>query len=132
MGTVVSWNVAGRVRSVAAQAAAVGEVEADLVALQEVRASAYGAWRDALHALGYPHVVATLSDAAVRASPERRLGVLVAAREPVEALPPLTTLPWPERHLAVRATLDGDTPVELHVLHAPISAKADDVKVRTL
>src|SRR4051794_19882856 len=132
MGTVVSWNVAGRVRSVAAQAAAVGEVEADLVALQEVRASAYAAWRDALHALGYPHVVATLSDAAVRAAPERRLGVLVAAPEPVQALPPLETLPWPERHLAVRGTLDGDTPVELHVLHAPISAKADDVKVRTL
>jgi endonuclease/exonuclease/phosphatase family metal-dependent hydrolase len=132
MGIVVSWNVAGRVRSVAQQAAAVGEIAADLVALQEVRSSAFGAWQAALHALGYPHVIATLSDPSLRAAPERRLGVLVAAREPIEALAPLDTLPWPERHLAVRATLDGDTPVELHVLHAPISAKADDVKVRTL
>jgi endonuclease/exonuclease/phosphatase family metal-dependent hydrolase len=132
VGIVLSWNVAGRVRSVAQQAAAVGEVQADLVALQEVRASAFAAWRDALGALGYPHVTATLSDAAVRAAPERRLGVLVAAREPVEALAPLETLPWPERHLAVRATLDGARPIELHVLHAPISAKADGVKIRTL
>jgi endonuclease/exonuclease/phosphatase family metal-dependent hydrolase len=87
--------------------------------------------RDALIGLGYPHVAATLSDAAVRAEPHRRLGVLVAGREVLEPQPPLGTLPWPERHLAVRTTL-GDTPVELHVLHAPISQKADAVKVRTL
>lgn len=132
MGTVVWWNVAGRVRSVTEQAAAVGEVDADVVALQEVRATAYGAWREALPGLGYPFVAATLSDAGVRAAPERRLGVLVAARAPVEPLPALATLPWPERHLAVRTTLDEATPVELHALHAPISAKADAVKVRTL
>jgi len=132
MGTVVSWNVAGRVRSVGEQAAAVGEVGADVVALQEVRATAFAAWRDALHDLGYRHVAATLSDAALRAAPERRLGVLVAARTPIEALPPLGTLPWPERHLAVRVALAGAAPVELHVLHAPISSKAGDVKVRTL
>jgi len=131
MGTVVSWNVAGRVRSVAEQAAAVGTLPADVVALQEVRASAFSAWRDALAALGYPYVAATLSDAAAPAQPERRLGVLAAGRAPIEPLPPLATLPWPERHLAVRITLD-DAPVELHVLHAPISQKADAVKVRTL
>jgi endonuclease/exonuclease/phosphatase family metal-dependent hydrolase len=131
MGIVVSWNVAGRVRSVAEQAAAVGSVDADVVALQEVRASAYAAWRDALIGLGYPHVVATLSDATVRAQPERRLGVLVAARTPLKPQPPLQTLPWPERHLAVRTALD-DAPVELHVLHSPISQKAGAVKVRTL
>jgi endonuclease/exonuclease/phosphatase family metal-dependent hydrolase len=131
MGTVVSWNVAGRVRSVVAQAAALGTMEADVVGLQEVRASAYAAWHDALTGLGYPYVAATLRDAAARPQPERRLGVLVAARASIEAYASLETLPWPERHLAVHTTLD-DTPVELHVLHAPISAKADDVKVRTL
>jgi endonuclease/exonuclease/phosphatase family metal-dependent hydrolase len=131
MSTVVSWNVAGRVRSVVAQAAALGTMEADVVALQEVRASAYAAWHDALTGLGYPYVAATLRDAAARPQPERRLGVLVAARAPIEAYASLDTLPWPGRHLAVHTTLD-DTPVELHVLHAPISAKADDVKVRTL
>jgi exonuclease III len=100
MGTVVSWNVAGRVRSVAEQAAALGTVDADVVALQEVRASAFAAWREALTGLGYPHVAATLRDAAARPQSERRLGVLVAARAPIEAQPPLDTLPWPERHLA--------------------------------
>lgn len=130
VGIVVSWNVAGRVRSVPAQAAALAQRPADLVALQEVRASALPAWREALSALGFTHVAATLDGPAPRL-PERRLGVLVAAREPLDVLPPLGELPWPERHLAVHAALDGQ-PVELHVLHAPISQKAEQVKVRTL
>src|SRR5690606_16017205 len=96
VGTVLSWNVAGRVRSVPAQAAALARRPADVVALQEVRASALPAWRAALGALGFTHVVATLTDVAPR-PPERRLGVLVAARTPLQPLP---GLPWPERHLA--------------------------------
>jgi exonuclease III len=130
MGVVVSWNVAGRVRSVPEQASALAQRPADLVALQEVRATALAAWRSELEALGFEHVVATLGDLAPR-EPERRLGVLVASRTPLEPLAPLDALPWPERHLAVRATLDG-APVELHDLHAPISSKAEQVKIRTL
>lgn len=129
MGVVLSWNVAGRVRSVPKQAAALAQRPADLVALQEVRVTALGAWRAALGDLGYSHVVATLTDARPR-PPERRLGVLVAARAPLEPLAPLD-VPWPERHLAVRAQLDG-AEVELHVLHAPISSKPGQVKVLTL
>lgn len=44
MARVVSWNVAGRVRSVAEQARALAQRPADAVALQEVRASALAAW----------------------------------------------------------------------------------------
>jgi exonuclease III len=130
MGVVVSWNVAGRVRSIQEQASALAQRPADLVALQEVRATALAAWRSELEALGFEHVVATLGDLAPR-EPERRLGVLVASRTPLEPLAPLDELPWPERHLAVRATLDG-APVELHDLHAPMSSKAEQVKIRTL
>jgi exonuclease III len=126
---LVSWNVAGRVRSVPEQAAALGRCPADVVALQEVRATALPAWREALDVLGYPHIEVTLPDIA-RRPPERRLGVLIAAREPLEPLPPLD-LPWLERHLAARTRLDG-VETELHVLHAPISSKPGRVKVLTL
>ena len=44
MGRVVRWNVAGRVRSVAAQAVALAQRPVDVVALQEVRATALAAW----------------------------------------------------------------------------------------
>jgi endonuclease/exonuclease/phosphatase family metal-dependent hydrolase len=129
---VVSWNVQGRVRTVPAQAAALAQQPADLVALQEVRVTSIAAWREALHALGYEHVVSTLDrhDPLVRLPPDRRLGVLVASREPVEPLPG-PEVPWHERLLIARVSFGGTT-VELCNLHSPISSKPDEVKVRTL
>jgi exonuclease III len=121
---VLSWNVAGRVRSVGEQAAALARRAADVVALQEVRASALPAWTAALAELGYAHIHHSPTPAAP--APERRLGVLIAARAPLTPMsgPPL---PWPERHAAAMTALG-----EVHVLHAPISARAGRVKVRTL
>jgi exonuclease III len=121
---VVSWNVQGRVSSVPEQAAALAERPADVVALQEVRATALPAWREALGQLGYAHLHA--AELPRPASAERRLGVLLASREPLQPLPS-PELPWPERHAAAM-TVAG----EVHVLHAPISSKPDRVKVRTL
>lgn len=127
MSTVVlSWNVAGRVRSVADQAAAVAERDdADVVALQEVRSTAYPAWRDALAAAGWAHH--HYSAPPPDPTPERRLGVLIAARTSAEPLPPVDGLPWPERYAGVR--VGG---LDVHALHAPISAKAERAKVLTL
>lgn len=130
MAVVLTWNVAGRVRSVAEQARALADRPADVVALQEVRATALPAWEIELAALGYPHVVAALPAGGAPRTPERRLGVLLASREPIA---PIHTpaVPWPERYLAARTEADG-RPVEIHNLHAPLSSKADEVKVRTL
>jgi exodeoxyribonuclease III len=122
---VLSWNVAGRVRSVPGQAAALARRPADVVALQEVRASAHGAWRDALAALGLVHQ--HYSAPPRHGTGERRLGVLLAARAELEPIAGPAGLPWPERYAAARA--DG---IEVHVLHAPTSAKAERVKVLTL
>jgi exonuclease III len=125
MNVVVSWNVAGRVRRVAEQAAALGELDADVVALQEIRATALASWRSELRSLGYEHVLASDPPGT---SPERRLGVLIAARVPLERAPSPAGLPWPERHLAAVV----DDAYELHDLHAPISSKAGRAKVVTL
>jgi len=127
---VLSWNVAGRVRSVPEQAAALAACETlDAVALQEVRASAHVAWRDALGDLGLAHQ--HYSAPPPGAGADRRLGVLLAARAPLQALdaPPL---PWPERYAGARVLDPDAAPWELHALHAPISAKAQRVKVVTL
>jgi exonuclease III len=45
---LVTWNVAGRVRSLPEQAAAVAEIAADVVALQEVTVCTEPLWRAAL------------------------------------------------------------------------------------
>jgi endonuclease/exonuclease/phosphatase family metal-dependent hydrolase len=133
VSVVLSWNVQGRVRTVSAQAAALAEQPADVVALQEVRVTSMEAWRHELGALGYQHVRTTLDehDPLVRLPPDRRLGVLVATRAgEVEPLPS-PEVPWPERLLVARVEIDGE-PAELCNLHSPISSKADEVKVRTL
>lgn len=101
--------------------------DADVVALQEVRASAYAAWREALHAGGWRHQ--HYSAPPVGGTAERRLGVLIAARDVLDPLPGVNGLPWPERYAAVRLTAAG---LDVHALHAPISAKAERVKVVTL
>jgi exonuclease III len=129
MPTVVTWNVAGRVRTVPLQAAALAEQPADLIALQEVRLSSLAPWREALAELGYAHVVTSLDDhdPAVALAPDRRLGVLIAGREPVESIGAPAGVPWPERILCARTALG-----ELVNLHAPLSTKPGEVKVRTL
>lgn len=109
--------------TVAAQAGALAERPADVLALQEVRVTSIEAWRAELERLGYPHVVTSLE----LLPPTRRLGVLVAGREPVEPLPLPHGLPWPERVLAVRTVLG-----ELLNVHAPLSSKPDLAKVLTL
>jgi endonuclease/exonuclease/phosphatase family metal-dependent hydrolase len=124
---VLSWNVAGRVRSVPEQAAALAGRTADVVVLQEVRAAAHGAWREALGQVGLVHQ--HYSAPPHRGTAERRLGVLLAARGPLEPLPGIDGLPWPERYAAAHLPQLG---FDVHGLHAPISAKAERVKVVTL
>jgi endonuclease/exonuclease/phosphatase family metal-dependent hydrolase len=132
VSTVLSWNVAGRVRSVPTQVTALADQPADLIALQEVRVTSIGAWHTALNELGYEHVLTTLDthDPLVKLEPDRRLGVLLASKDPVEPLP-RPDVPWPERLLLARARVGGQD-VEICNLHSPISSKPDQVKVRTL
>ena len=130
MAVVLTWNVQGRVRGIVEQATALAGRRCDVVALQEVRATALAGWEAALAHLGYPHVAGTLPPDGAPRAPERRLGVVIASRTPIETLP-AAEVPWPERYLVARTRLDGEV-VEVHNVHAPISQKADMVKVRTL
>jgi exonuclease III len=129
MTTVVTWNVAGRVRTVALQAEALAQQPAEVIALQEVRLSSLALWRTALARLGFSHVVTSLDahDPAARLAPDRRLGVLIAGRAPVSILPGPAGLPWPERVLCAQTDVG-----EVVNLHAPLSNKPGEVKVRTL
>src|SRR3954452_13684281 len=124
---VLTWNLAGRVKAIEPQVVAVTDQEWDVVCLQELTASTIERWSDALSDAGLHVAISTLEPGA---SGSRRLAVAIASRQPL-AVVDGPGLPWPERHLAVRTTVDGiDT--EVHTLHAPLSGKPDQVKVRTL
>jgi endonuclease/exonuclease/phosphatase family metal-dependent hydrolase len=127
MGVVLSWNVAGRVVLQEDQIAAVLGHGADVVCLQEITPRTAPRWAEALKAGGYD---VELSPWPVDPRGLRRLAVLIAARTRPRPLPG-PPLPWAERHLACSVELDG-VPVEVRNLHAPLSQKAEQVKVRTL
>ncbi len=92
---LVTWNVAGRVRRQAEQAEVVAACDADVVALQEVTKRTLPEWEAALRAAGYAAIECALGGPA---SGRRELGVLTAARGPLERLPS-PDVPWPERVL---------------------------------
>jgi endonuclease/exonuclease/phosphatase family metal-dependent hydrolase len=124
---VLSWNVAGRVALQEEQIDAVLGHGPDVVCLQEVTPRTAPRWVEALSEGRYE---VALSPWPVEPRGLRRLAVLVAARVTPRPLPD-PPLPWPERHLACMVVLDG-MEVEVRNVHAPLSQKAEQVKVRTL
>jgi endonuclease/exonuclease/phosphatase family metal-dependent hydrolase len=127
MGVVLSWNVAGRVALQEEQIEAVLGRACDVVCLQEVTPRTAPRWAEALEGAGY---AVQLSSWPADPRGPRRLAVLTAARGSPMVLP-APELPWPERHLACMVALDG-AQVEVRNVHAPLSQKAGQVKVRTL
>jgi exonuclease III len=122
--SLVSWNVAGRVRRLAEQALRVISFEPDLICLQEVSARTAPMWRQALGEFGWPFVEVAPFTAA-RTGGRRALSVLVAARSAFEVRS-VHGVPWPERVLC--AHVHG---LELINLHSPISPSPGLAKVIT-
>ena len=121
---LLTWNVAGRVTRQPDQAAVLAAAGADIVALQEVTRRTLPLWEAALAEAGFSATACALD----AASPQRRrpLGVLTAARGPLEPLPAPADVPWPERVLC--CAIDG---VEVVNLHSPIAPAPELAKVRT-
>ena len=96
--------------------------DADVVALQEVTKRTLPEWEAALRAAGYAAIECALGGPA---SGRRELGVLTAARAPLERLPS-PDVPWPERVLC--CAWEG---IEVVNLHSPIAPAPDLAKIRT-
>ena len=124
MAVVLTWDVAGRVRGQEAQLSALAEAPFDVLCLQEVTPTTRARWETSLGELGLHVAVSEWLDGP---QGSRRFAVLIASRQPLRDVGSLAGLPWPERHLAVR--VGG---LEVHTLHAPLSSKEGQVKVRTL
>lgn len=122
--TLVSWNVAGRIRRQATQAERIAALSPDIVCLQEVTARSAAPWTERLHEAGLTavRVAEPPGPAARRARP---LSALLASRweqDPVA----VEALPWPERVLAARVA-----GLEVVNLHSPISPSPGLAKVLT-
>lgn len=121
---LLTWNVAGRTVLLEGQAAAVERREPDLVALQEIRPSTAGRWREVLARAGLAHALD--SSAFVG---RRRIFNLTASRWPLTELPAVGS-PQPERVLsAVSESPWGQ--VEIHNAHIPPAPSNGLIKVET-
>jgi exonuclease III len=101
---------------------ALGEVDPDLVTLQEMRSDTVGDWRRSLELAGF-HVADTFELARrhdlPHPGPFRNDGLLIASRWPIESIDPTRwELPWPERLLSV-IVQHPRAPIELHTAHVP-------------
>lgn len=123
---VVTWNVAGRVGRQCEQARVVAGLDADVVALQEVTPRTLPLWRAALAGAGLD-ACETALDPGAQITGRKVLGVLTAAREPLERIPAPRDAPWAERVLCC-ATAGG---VEVVNVHSPVAPAPALAKVRT-
>lgn len=123
--TLVCWNVAGRARGHAGQAARVAAVSPDIVCLQEVTSRTTEPWVQALRDVGLDHVRVADAAEAVAARRDRPLLAVVASRAPQAAVN-VPGLPWPERVAASRVA-----GLEVVNVHSPISSRPGLVKVLT-
>lgn len=121
---LIAWNVAGRTRLQPEQARAVARQEADLVCLQEVRASTAPRWREALADAGLPHALDSSEW-----SGGRRLFNLTASRWELTELPPLGA-PQPERILGTVCDSQAGL-IEVFNAHIPPARAGSLVKVET-
>lgn len=121
--TLISWNVAGRLRRQAEQAAHVTALSPDIVCLQEVIARSVQPWTEHLTAAGLRAV--RVAEVAAAGGRDRPLLTLIASRWEQERVT-VGGVPWPERVLAT--CLAG---LEVVNVHSPISPKPGLAKVLT-
>src|SRR5688572_10258470 len=117
----ITWNVAHRIRCLAAQVKALRHRKADVVALQEVTATSNAPLLDALAGIGLVHGACSLSLSKTpsRLVGPRSLGVLIASRWPLKVLDSdAFRIPWPEKVLSVVVRAPR-TSFEVHAVHVP-------------
>jgi exodeoxyribonuclease-3 len=123
--TLLCWNVAGRVRRLAEQAARVVDLGADIVCLQETTVATSVSWAALLAQKGWPHVAIATPEPAIAVGRSRPLMALTATRTSLDVVEVLG-VPWPER--VIGACIHG---LEVINVHSPTSPKPDLAKVLT-
>jgi exonuclease III len=134
---LISWNIlAGGGKRIAAQTAALVELQPDVIALQEVNINTAPNFATQLAAHGYPYTLHSFQNGANRelhrAGGARRYGVLIAGKTPLElvTLTPLE-LPWAERALAAYVT-GAWGKLEIFNVYVPIGSTPNSHKPGTL
>ena len=125
---IITWNVAGRKKTLAAQLGYLAEKQPQVVCLQEVTPGTVNDLCSGLVDAGLVHVEHTIVDEHPRRGP-RRYGLLIAATTPLRRV--AVEASWPERLLGVSASLAG-TACTLFTTHIPPGSSNGWAKVDML
>jgi endonuclease/exonuclease/phosphatase family metal-dependent hydrolase len=128
----ISWNVAGRVKKQPRQIHAVLQVDADIVALQEIILSTQPKWVAALSKAGYFVICSFdfVEDKSILIG-GRRYGTLIASRWEFDSLSPnAVSIPWNERLLSIKIDAPFG-PIEFHNIHMPAGVSHRVIKIQT-
>ncbi|MEM7342778.1 MAG: endonuclease/exonuclease/phosphatase family protein [Chloroflexota bacterium] len=116
---LICWNVAGRIKKLPRQVAALAKRKPDIVALQEVTKSNGPLLRAHFPEIGLPYIADTVDEAIEN---DRRYAVLIASRWPLEDISrAIFPVPWPERIVSVQI-LHPKMPFALHNTYIPTGA----------
>jgi exonuclease III len=126
--SLVSWNVAGRVKVLGEQIDFLCQREPDIVALQEIRTSTAARIELGLRRAGLENVK---HSAYLAKHHNRPYGELIASKWPLELLPPTDfEIPFPERVLSVIIDSPSGS-IELHTAHIPPGTSQGWKKIET-
>lgn len=131
---LISWNLNGRRREASLQIAALLLRDPDVIALQEVTVASLPLLRAALRDGGLSEVVDSfaLAPSDFRPIGPRRYAQLIASRYPLSAeLPGRFPIPWPERIVSARLSINGQH-VEIHNVHVPPGSSNGWIKIGVL
>src|SRR5689334_21722402 len=122
MPKLISWNIAGRIKTRGAQLEWIASEQADVLALQEV--AGVSDLQEGLSGLGFRHFAST------KPTDGRKKVVAIASREPFRAISPFA-VPHPERAISREISLKSKG-VELHCVHVPPGSNYGAIKIEFL
>ncbi len=128
----ISWNVAGRVRKQPHQIDSVIQVDADIIALQEITPTTHSRWMSGLSDAGYAVIgsIDLVEDKSILIG-GRRYGVIIASRWGFDSISHGTdSIPWDERLLSVMVDSPFG-PIEIHNIHMPAGVSHGVIKIQT-
>lgn len=104
---IITWNLAGRKKTLSNQIEYLISNKPHLVCLQEVTIGTVKPLISKLREAGYNYTAHTISESHTKQGP-RKYGLLIASKSAVKPIE-MADVPWPERILAVQAQYDSNT-----------------------
>jgi exonuclease III len=126
---LMTWNLAGRKKKLGDQLKALEDVDADVVALQEITETTLPHLKAGLTSAEYNSIISSIElypDHPFKGP--RKYGLLLASKWPLKTKPVKNPIPWPERFLSCICEHPQEL-FDLHTTHIPPGSSNGWIKI---